>query len=128
MTIDLWMLLASAALTWVLIMTVANGRLLANGFRWGLGNHESVPEIDGWLARAKRASDNMSENLPLFAVVVIVVHLAGKANDTTALWSQIFVIARIAHAVVYIAGITVIRTAIFLLSIFAMIMMASVLF
>lgn len=127
MTIDLWMLLSCAAFTWALIMFVATGRLLGNGFGWGLGNHEATPELHGWLARAKRASDNMNENLPLFAVVVAVVHLAGKADPTSALWSQVYLLARIAHAAVYIAGITVIRTAVYLLSIAALVMMASVL-
>lgn len=127
MTTDLWMLLCGAAFTWALIMLVATGRLLGNGFGWGLGNHASTPEVSGWLARAKRASDNMNENLPLFAVVVATVHLAGKADETTALWSQIYLLARIAHAAVYIAGITVIRTAVYLLSIAALVMMALVL-
>lgn len=127
MTTDLWMLLACAAFTWVLIMVVANSRLLNNGFGWGLGNHDSTPEISGWLARAKRASDNLNENLPLFAVVVIVVHLAGKSNETTALWSQIYLLARIGHALVYIAGIIVLRTLIYLLSIAALFMIASAL-
>ncbi|MCX4244330.1 MAPEG family protein [Paraliomyxa miuraensis] len=128
MTTDLWMLLASAALTWVLIMLVAFGQLFDNGLAWGLGNHEEIPPMGGWLARAKRASNNMNENLALFAIVVIVVHLAGKANETTALWSQIYVLARVGHALVYIAGLTVIRTVVFLVSILAVFMITSALF
>ena len=128
MTTDLWMLLASAALTWVLIMVVANARLINNGLAWGFGNHDKTPPIQGWLARAKRASDNMNENLALFAIVVIVVHLAGKANESTALWSQIYVAARAAHALVYIAGIAVVRTLVYFVSIIAVFMIASALF
>lgn len=128
MTTDLWMLLASAGLTWVLIMLVANAKLMSNGLAWGFGNHESAPEIGGWLARAKRASDNMNENLPLFAVAVIVVHLAGKADATSALGAQIFLAGRVAHALVYIAGIPFLRTGVWTVSIVGLGMVVSVLF
>ena len=128
MTTDLWMLLASAGLTWVLIMLVANVKLMNNGLAWGFGNHESVPELDGWLARAKRASDNMNENLPLFAVAVIVVHLAGKADATSALGAQIFLAGRVAHALTYIAGIPFLRTGMWTVAIVGLGMVVSVLF
>jgi uncharacterized MAPEG superfamily protein len=128
MTTDLWMLLASTGLTWALIMLVAVVKLMRNGLSWGFGNHETIPELSGWLARAKRASDNMSENLPLFAVAVIIVHLAGKADATSALGAQIFLGGRIAHAAVYIAGIPVVRTLAWTVAIAGLAMVVSVLF
>ena len=128
MTTELWMLAASAGLTWGLIMLVATKRLVNNGLGWGFGNHETTPELDGWADRAKRASNNMNENLILFAVAVLLIHLAGKTNETTALGAQLFFYGRVAHAVTYIAGIKVVRTLVYGVSIAGIGLMLSVLF
>ena len=53
------------------------------------------------------------ENLAPFAVLVLVAHVTGKANATTALGAQIFFWGRIAHAALYITGIPYARTAAF---------------
>jgi len=55
----------------------------------------------------------MVENLAPFAALVLVAHVAGKANATTAMGAELFVIARIAHLIVYVAGIPVLRTVVF---------------
>jgi uncharacterized MAPEG superfamily protein len=44
---------------------------------------------------------------------VLAAHVSGHANATTALGAQIFFIARVAHAAVYILGIPYLRTAAF---------------
>jgi uncharacterized MAPEG superfamily protein len=64
----------------------------------------------------------------LFAVAVIIVHLAGKADATSALGAQIFLGGRIAHAAVYIAGIPVVRTLAWTVAIAGLAMVVSVLF
>jgi uncharacterized MAPEG superfamily protein len=48
--------------------------------------------------------------------LVIVVHLAGKADAMTAFWAVSFFWLRLAHAVVYLLGIPYVRTLIFTLS------------
>jgi uncharacterized MAPEG superfamily protein len=75
------------------------------------GNREGMPEIKGWGGRAARAHRNMLENLVLFAVLVLAAVVAGKTNATTLLGAQIFLVARIAYALVYVAGIPWLRTA-----------------
>jgi uncharacterized MAPEG superfamily protein len=105
------MLLASTALFWALIMTGANARILTNGLGWALGNRDAQGGEDPqWLQRCRRAQENLQENLILFAIVVLTVHVAGKANDTSALGAQVFFGARVAHALLYIAGVPVVRT------------------
>ena len=52
----------------------------------------------------------MLENLPLFTILVLVAHVAGLADGTTALGAQVFVGARALHAALYVAGIPVART------------------
>jgi uncharacterized MAPEG superfamily protein len=76
-----------------------------------------MPEIRGWGGRAARAHRNMLENLVLFAALVMVAELAGKTNGTTLLGAQIFLWARVAYAVVYVAGIPWLRTGVWAVSI-----------
>ena len=75
------------------------------------GNREGLPKMMAWAGRAQRAHLNMLESLILFAVLVFVAQLAGVHNTTTLLGAQLFFWGRLAHAVVYIAGIPWVRTA-----------------
>jgi uncharacterized MAPEG superfamily protein len=68
-----------------------------------------------WGKRADRAYINAIENFAPFAALVIVVHLAGKADAMTAFWAACFFWLRVAHAVVYLAAIPYIRTIVFVL-------------
>jgi len=76
-----------------------------------VGNREGLPELTGWGGRATRAHRNMLENLVLFAALVLVAVTAGKTNDMTLLGAQLFIWARLAYAVIYVAGIIWLRTA-----------------
>jgi uncharacterized MAPEG superfamily protein len=50
-----------------------------------------------------------------FAALVVAAHLAGKADAMTAFWSASFFWVRLAHAIVYWAGIPYLRTVLFTL-------------
>ena len=63
------------------------------------------------------AHHNMLENLVLFAALVLVAVATGRANGTTLLGAQIFFWARLAYALVYLAGIPWLRTAVWTVSI-----------
>ena len=126
MTVDLWMLVASTVLSWLLIMVAATP-VVADA-KVGLGNREDLPTPTGLFGRAGRASANMKENLPMFAIVVLVAHVSGSADATSALGAQIFFGARVAHSLIYIAGIPGLRTLSWLVSIVGMGMVASSLF
>jgi uncharacterized MAPEG superfamily protein len=68
-----------------------------------------------WGKRADRAYLNAVENLAPFAVLVILIHLTGKANATTAFLAASFFWLRAAHAVVFWAAIPYVRTIVFTL-------------
>ena len=68
-----------------------------------------------WGKRADRAYVNAVETFAPFAALVIVVHLAGKANAMTAFWAACYFWLRLAHAAVYLLGIPLVRTLIFTL-------------
>jgi uncharacterized MAPEG superfamily protein len=68
-----------------------------------------------WGTRAHRAYLNAVETFAPFAALVIVAHLAGKANAMTAFWAMSFFWVRLAHAVVFWFAVPYIRTVLFTL-------------
>lgn len=122
MTPDLSWLVWAIVLTFVQMLIAAAGAQMQVGLPMLAGNRENMPELTGWAGRAQRAHRNMLENLLLFAGLVLVAHIAGKANATTAMGCMVFFWARLAYAVIYLAGIPWLRTAIWFVSVIGMIM------
>jgi uncharacterized MAPEG superfamily protein len=71
--------------------------------------------LPDWGKRANRTYVNAVETFAPFAALVIVAHLAGKANAMTAFWATCYFWLRLAHAAVYLLGIPVVRTVLFTL-------------
>jgi len=114
MTTDLWMLVWTTLLCLLMPTAYLIGRMQTpGGMEWAFGNREGPLEIPDWAARAERAHRNLIENLGPFAVLVLVAHVSGHANATTALGATIFFWARVAHFAVYSAGLIGVRTAVF---------------
>lgn len=115
MTTDLWMLVWTAVLTLLVPVTYAAARLGTQGGNvWAFGNREApLPGVPAWGERAVRAHLNLVENLAPFAILVLVAHVAGLGNATTALGATIFFWGRVAHLAIYIAGIVYLRTVAF---------------
>jgi uncharacterized MAPEG superfamily protein len=124
MSPDLKYLLFSTILTFVQVLVAAIGANQAVGLNTLAGNREGLGEIPGWAGRAKRAHLNMIENMVLFAVLVLIAAAAGKANAMTAMGAMIFFWARVAYAVIYVAGIAWLRTLAWFVSVIGMAMIA----
>jgi len=58
----------------------------------------------------------------LFAVLVLVAQVAGRANEMTALGAQLFFWGRLAYAVVYLVGIPWVRTGVWAVSLVGLIL------
>lgn len=95
------------------------------GLAWGLGNRETEFASPAWVHRAIRAHANLVENMPPFVALVLVAHVTGRANDTTALGATIFFWGRVAHAIVYTTGVVYLRTAAFVISLVGEVMILS---
>src|SRR5712691_3697918 len=109
-------------LAWAVALTVAQMLVAATGSASQVGpmplfgNRDNMPVWTGWAGRAQRAHHNMLENLVLFTALVLIAVVAQKTNDKTLLGAQIFFWARLAYAVIYVAGIIWVRTAAWLVS------------
>jgi uncharacterized MAPEG superfamily protein len=122
MTPELAFLVWSAALTLVLAVIAVGGATLEVGLPRLVGNRENMPEMPGWAGRAERAHRNMLENLVLFAILVFAARIAGVSNAMTLLGAQLFFFGRVAHAVLYIAGIPWLRTAAWTVSVIGLLL------
>jgi|TARA_B100001971_G_C17857527_1_gene366622 uncharacterized MAPEG superfamily protein len=123
MTIELSMLFWAVVLTFGQMLVAVLLAMLQVGLPALVGNREDVVET-AVAGRAKRAHRNMLENLVLFAALVLVVQVAGLNDTNTALGAQIFVYARLAHAVIYLIGIPWLRTAAWGISAVGLVMVA----
>lgn len=119
---EMMLLVWCVALAVVQMLVAVNGAMLQVGLPTLAGNHERFPEITGWAGRAARAHRNMLENLPLFAILILVALVAGKTNDMTLLGAQLFFWGRLAYAAVYVAGVPWLRTGVWFVSVVGMVM------
>jgi uncharacterized MAPEG superfamily protein len=115
MTPDLWILLSLAVLTELLTLPplVARGSV-PGGIKWIFYNRDTVLSgVAPWGDRAVRAHNNLADNLAIYAAVIGIAHITGATNGTTFIAGIVLLIARVLHAMVYIAGIPYLRTAVF---------------
>ena len=123
MSPDLKYLLFSTILCFVQVLIAASGANTQVGLPTLAGNREGMTEIVGWAGRAARAHRNMLESLVIFAALVLVAQVTGKAgNSMVMMGAQIFLWARLVYAVVYIAGLPWVRTGVWAVAVVGMAM------
>ena len=114
LSVDLRMLVYSALvclLLWIpYVMAALQVRGLGGVAGYPTGNYQDLPD---WAQRSHRAHQNLVENLIPFAALILVAHLAGAANETTAFGARLFFWARILHALFHIAAVPWLRTVAF---------------
>jgi uncharacterized MAPEG superfamily protein len=122
MSPDLKMLVWTVVLAFAQSIIAALGAQSQVGLAALAGNRENLPPVIGWADRAAKAHRNMLESLPVFAVLVLVAQVAGRANATTALGAEVFFWARLIYVPVYAIGIPWVRTAVWIVSVVGMVM------
>jgi uncharacterized MAPEG superfamily protein len=103
---------AATALMWVPYVCA---RMMTHGVTRAIGVPGPDYPVDvPWADRARRAHLNAIENLAVFAPLVLVGAIIEVSTPVTVLSAWIYVVARLVHYVIYVAGIPVIRTLAFL--------------
>ncbi|SRR5579859_173492 len=110
MTIELYVLSATALLLLVLAFLSASLYGKQVGQPAMMSNRENIPAPTGAARRASRAHLNLLENAVPFAIVVLTAQALHISTPTTQMAAIVFLVARLLHAIVYIAGIQVVRT------------------
>jgi len=112
----------SVALAVVQMLVAVTGAFNQVGLMKLVGNREGMPEMTGWAGRADRAHINMLRNLVLFASLILLAMATGKVNDTVVLGAEIFFWARVAYAIIYVAGVIWLRTLSWVISVIGLIL------
>jgi uncharacterized MAPEG superfamily protein len=87
------------------------------GLAYNMSPRDEASPVTRLTARMLRAFRNFKETFVFFAVAVLVVALTGKNNASSALGAQLYFWARLVYVPVYAAGIPVLRTAVWAVSI-----------
>lgn len=119
---ELSLLVWSVALAFAQMLVAVSGATLQVGLPALAGNREGLPAPTGWAGRAQRAHRNMLEHLVLFAALVLIALISNKTNSTTLLGAQLFFWARLAYALIYVAGIPWLRTAVWFVSVVGLVL------
>lgn len=128
MMTDTQVLVWSAILTWLMLMTASALRTQGwtpGGIQRAFGNREGLSEPTPLAGRADRAAKNMLENLVLFVALAAALHFAGKVSARSELGANLFFWGRIAFWPIYLAGIIYLRTAAWGVSIVGLAMMVA---
>ena len=105
MTTAYWCVLAAGLLPYVATISAKAGARFDNRMprAW-------LAAQTGWRARANAAQQNSFEAFPLFAVAVLVAHQTGAAQARVDLLAEVFVAARVAYVVTYVADFALLRS------------------
>ena len=116
MTTDLTYLAFTAMLTAALWIPYIVCQVMTNGFLEPPNYVDPAARpVPLWGQRLNRMHINAVESFAPFAALVLVAHIAGKANAMVVFWAMSFFWLRLVHAVVYGFGIAYVRTLIFTL-------------
>ena len=110
MTVELKYLTWVTALTAFMWVPYILNMIMVRGLIDAVGYPENPASLAPWAARMKKAHYNAIENLVVFASLVIVAHLTGVNNETTALACNIYFWSRLIHFAVYTLAIPWLRT------------------
>ena len=123
-----WLVLTTfvTALLWVPYIL---NQIAIRGLVAAMGNPSPDDKpLSDWADRASRAHKNAVENLVVFAPLAVGVHVLGVGDGVTAAACAIYFFARVAHYVIYLAGIPVARTLSFAVAFLAQVTLALRLF
>ena len=77
-----------------------------------------------WANRLMWAHTNAIENLAVFAPLAIMVHLLGISSTATQLAAAVYFFTRLAHVLIYSAGVPLLRTITFVIGFVAQMTLA----
>jgi uncharacterized MAPEG superfamily protein len=134
MTADLFWLTLTALMTVLLPVPYVMERILRVGLMPAMGYSkesgtggfdQSAEKPAAWAKRAFAAHRNAIEGFAVFAALVLAAHVTNVNPAEVAMWAKIYFFARLAHYVVYTAGVPVVRTLTFAVALAALFMIGS---
>jgi len=117
MPVELRIAAFGSLLLFVHIFTAIRFKTQQYGRKWNVGaRDEDLPPANPMTGRTIRAQANFAETFPIAIVALLGVVLAGRTSAITALGGWIWLGARVVYLPLYAAGIPVIRTIVWTIS------------
>ena len=124
MTTELTMLAWTLVLALVQIFLTAALRTKETGLSFNMSARDgAAPPPRPLTARMQRAQANLFETLPLFVAAVLIAHVADRHSSQTVLGCELYLAARVLYVPLYAAGVPVLRTLVFGVSVWGLIML-----
>src|SRR3982750_1703588 len=117
MPVELKILALGALLLFIHIFAATRFKTAQYGRQWNVSaRDETLPPPNPVTGRLIRAQSNFEETFPIAIVALLGVVLANRTSEITALGGWIWLGARVAYLPLYAAGVPVIRTIVFAIS------------
>lgn len=110
MSTELFYLVLAATLTALTWPAYILNTISVRGLNDAVGYPDNPAPLAPWAQRMKAAHYNSVENLVVFAALVIVAHLTGTSDATTAAAAMVYFWARVAYVLVYTFAVPWLRT------------------
>lgn len=109
-----------------LIHVFAAGRVRTKqyGTKWNMGaRDEAVPPPNALVGRMERAQANFFETFPIVAAAILMIEATHRTSALTMLGAMLWLGARIIYLPLYAAGIPVVRSVAFMVSMVGIVML-----
>lgn len=124
MTTELTLLAWTLVLALVQIFLGSALRTQETGLAFNMSARDGqAPPVRPLTARVQRAQANLFETLPLFAAAVLIAHAAGIHSAPAVLGCQLYLGARVLYLPLYAAGVPVVRTLVWGVSVWGLILL-----
>lgn len=120
MTKELLWLTLTVILTGVLWIPYTLDRVKVRGLMGAMANPSRHDKAQSpWAQRLYFAHSNAVENLMIFAPLVLILDAQGHSTMSTAIACAVYFWSRLAHVIVYMLGVPVLRTLCFFIGFLA---------
>lgn len=129
MPVELTILGLGAILLLVHIFAAAQARTKQYGAKWNMGpRDEAMSAPTPLVGRLERAQANFLETFPIAIIALLGVVVASRTSAVTALGGWVWLGARVVYLPLYAAGIPVVRSLAFMISLVGVLMVLKALF
>jgi len=117
MAVEIKILALGSLLLFIYIFTATRFKTQQYGREWNVGARDAaLPPPNPISGRTMRAQANFLETFPIAIVALLGVVIAGRTSSITALGGWIWLGARVVYLPLYAAGVPVVRTIVWTVS------------
>lgn len=117
MRVELYVLALGCVLGLFHIFWAGSAKTRQYGTKWNAGaRDEALPPPEPVVGRLTRAQANYFETFPIVAALILILAAAGISTVTTELGALLWLAARIVYVPLYVAGVPMVRSLVFLVS------------